>query len=223
MSNKSDSIGQITIPKRSKGRQSKAQDIKYRKEINKFCKAIIQIKSRLDFGVSSRGWCYILEQEASLLKSEFDAAESLINYCRKKGLLPLDICAEDQARAFHCDEKVDDTDIDDEAESIVSSALEWWNDYTGISFWKNQEYYVQMLVEKVDLLSLFELICREYRIRIGNAKGWSDVNQRADLMLKFDLPLKLVPHVKLEFCLFLFFNSGMPPVQEDGNSMNCVA
>jgi hypothetical protein len=30
-----------------------------------------------------------------------------------------------------------------------------------------------------------------------------------------DLPQILVPHVKLELCHFLFFNSGTPPVLED--------
>jgi hypothetical protein len=35
---------------------------------------------------------------------------------------------------------------------------------------------------------------------------------------KPDLPPILVPHVKLEFCHFLFLNAGMPPVLEDGNS-----
>jgi methylmalonyl-CoA mutase cobalamin-binding subunit len=40
---------------------------------------------------------------------------------------------------------------------------------------------------------------------------------------RYDLPPKDVPHLKLEFCHFLFLNSGMPLVLEDGNSMNCVA
>jgi hypothetical protein len=54
----------MIVPRRSKGRQSEAQSIKYQKDITHFCEAIIQIRSRLDFDVSSRGWCYILESEA---------------------------------------------------------------------------------------------------------------------------------------------------------------
>jgi len=38
-----------------------------------------------------------------------------------------------------------------------------------------------------------------------------------------DLPQILVPHVKLEFCHFLFLNSGMPLALENDNSRNYVA
>jgi hypothetical protein len=40
---------------------------------------------------------------------------------------------------------------------------------------------------------------------------------------KDDLPQKLVPHVKLGFSQFLFLNSGVPLVLEDGNSKNYAA
>jgi hypothetical protein len=36
-----------------------------------------------------------------------------------------------------------------------------------------------------------------------------------------DLHQKLVPHVMLEFSHFLFLNSGVPLVLEDGNSKKC--
>ena len=51
----------------------------------------------LDFAVSARGWCYILE-EHGLAKGDFDKAEAVINDARKAGLLPIDICAEDESR-----------------------------------------------------------------------------------------------------------------------------
>jgi transposase len=51
----------------------------------------------------------------------------------------------------------------------------------------------------------------------------NELNRLRQLEKEHDLPPKDVPHLKLEFCHFLFLNSGMPLVLEDGNSMNCVA
>jgi len=175
----------MIIPKLGKGKPSQTQRELYDAGIQTFCNEIMKIRSRLDFNIGSRGWCYILEQQAGLLKSDFDDAQKLIGDCRKKGLLPLDICKDDEARSFHCEEALDDSDIYDEAESIVSSALSWWEDYTGSSFWENQGFYVQMLVEKMDLRSLFEPVCKEYRVRLANARGWADISQRADLLRNF--------------------------------------
>ena len=42
-----------------------------------------------------------------------------------------------------------------------------------------------MTVEKVDLLSLFEPVCKRYRIQITNVSGWSDLNSRAAIMRRF--------------------------------------
>jgi hypothetical protein len=38
-----------------------------------------------------------------------------------------------------------------------------------------------------------------------------------------DLPLKLVPQVKLEFCYFLFFNAHMLQALEESNLVSCAA
>ena len=90
----------------------------YGKEIRAFCAAILEINSRLDFKVSSRGWCYLLE-ENGLAKGDFDTAQKLVNDCRKSGDLPLDICAEDGKREFDHLERIDTTTPDREAKLIV--------------------------------------------------------------------------------------------------------
>jgi hypothetical protein len=41
------------------------------------------------------------------------------------------------------------------------------------------------MVEKVDLVSLFQPICQDYRVPIANAKGWSDLHLRAAIMRYF--------------------------------------
>ena len=79
----------IHIPKRNKGKQSAIAQIAYDVEMVAFFEAIKKIDATLPFKVSSRGWCYILEDHG-LTKGNFKSAEDLINAGRKTGLLPID-------------------------------------------------------------------------------------------------------------------------------------
>jgi hypothetical protein len=139
---------------------------------------------RLDFQVSGRGWCYLLE-EHGLAKGDFNAAQRLINDCRKSGLLPLDICAEDGKREFDHLERIDTTTPEREARVIVDMVRLLPRRYTPVSFWEAQTHYVQMLVEKIDLRSLFSRVCSHYRVPLANAAGWADINSRAAMMRRF--------------------------------------
>jgi hypothetical protein len=138
----------------------------------------------LDFKVSARGWCYILE-EHGLAKGDFDKAEAVINDARKSGLLPINICAEDESRQSTEPESIDDETPTEFAEGWITYLKRAHENYTPISFWENQPNYVEMLVEKIDLKSLFQSDCDELRVRIGNTKGWLDINQRARIMQRF--------------------------------------
>jgi hypothetical protein len=175
----------ITLPKRSRGYQSDAARARYNKLLAAFCAAILAINSRLDFKVSSRGWCYILEDRGGLPKGDFDRAQALINACRKSGALPLDICADDSAREFDNLDWLDTNSPEEEARDIVRSLGTRHLLYSPFSFWEHQGCYVQMLVEKIDLKSLFGPICVGFFIPIGNARGWSDMNCRAAMMRRF--------------------------------------
>lgn len=174
----------ITLPKRKRGRQSAAADEKYEQEVEAFCEAINQIRSTLDFAVSSRGWCYVLE-EHGLTKGYFNTAQGLINELRKSGDLSLDICAVDESRNAINLEYIDDDNPEAEAEYIVDRMEEGYRNYHPISFWDDQDYYVEILVEKIDLKSLFDRVCKPFRIPLANAKGWSDINGRAVMMKRF--------------------------------------
>jgi hypothetical protein len=55
-------------------------------------------------------------------------------------------------------------------------------EYYPISFWEGQQYYVEMMVEKVDLVGLFRPVARKYYVPITNVKGWGDINCRAAMM-----------------------------------------
>jgi hypothetical protein len=173
------------LPKRPRGQQSPPNRRRYQADRDAFCQAIGEIKSTLDFEVSSRGWCYILE-EHGLEKGDFDSAQNLINDCRKSGELPLDICAVDEGRAAHCIEDIDTTSPEEEAESWVDYLREnAQNGYTPISFWEDLDTYVQMTVEKIDLIGLFEPVCEEFHVPLHNISGWNDINTRAAIMKRF--------------------------------------
>jgi hypothetical protein len=173
------------LPQRTRGRPTAASNACYAQQIKEFCERIVKIRSRLDFEVGTRGWCYLLEGEGVITKGEFDEAERLITRCRKTGDLPLDICAEDSKRAANGIEDIDENDVGEEVDSIIrriSFAHEW---YTPFSFWDDLDVYVEMAVEKSDLKSLFQLVTNEFHIVLQNIGGWADLNVRAHMMRRF--------------------------------------
>ena len=95
------------LPKLPPHRPSAAAKAAYLKGVKAFCKTLLKVQSGLDFQVGSRGWAYILEGERSINKNEIDAAQTLINDCRKNGDLPLDFCSEDDKRSAENVEQID--------------------------------------------------------------------------------------------------------------------
>ena len=96
------------LPRRPRGRQTPEAAARYWAAVEKFANVIKEIASGLDFRPSSRGWCYILEGMHYLTKADFDACFRLINDCRKRGILPLDIACEDEKRQFENLEEITD-------------------------------------------------------------------------------------------------------------------
>jgi hypothetical protein len=171
----------IAIPRLPRGRPSGSAQAAYNSEVQKFCDSLLEINSRLDFRVGARGWCYLLG-EHGLEKGDFDSAEGLIVECRKQRLLPMDICADDGARSFDYLEGDFDGDPADFADGILGAIQCQHERYMPFSFWDDKEVYLQTVVEKIDLKSLFGPISRHFRIPIANARGWSDLNLRWALL-----------------------------------------
>ena len=51
--------------------------------------------------------------------------------------------------------------------------------YTPFSFWDDKDFYIEMVVEKIDLVNLFMPVCAKFRIPIKNNVGWNDINSVA--------------------------------------------
>lgn len=183
----------VQLPVTRRGRRSANAQAIYDTQLKEFAEQILQINSRLDFPVSARGWCYILE-EYGLGKGDFDTASKRINECRKTGLLPVEIVADDQTRSTNNREGIiDDQSPAEFAESLKRSyideayenAYDFADRYNPFSFWEGKDVYIEMVTEKVDLKNLFQKICRDYFIPITNFKGWTDLNSRVALMRRF--------------------------------------
>lgn len=152
--------------------------------LHEFAEKIKELSEQIGFKVSARGWCYQLETERLINKDEFDKVESWINKCRKKGILPIDFTAEEEGRKFSC---VDIPDTDSPIEDLrywIENAMKTGERYK-VDWWIGEKYYIQMLVEKVDLKTLFMPVCKKYHIPIATSKGWSSMLQRAEYARRF--------------------------------------
>ena len=167
----------------------------HKNKLSEFADKMREISAKIGFKVSARGWCYLLETERYINKDQFDKVEGLINSCRKQGLLPVDFVAEEKAREFEGVERIDKLSVVKDSEGWLNGFENSGDHYTP-NWWKGERYYIQMIVEKVDLISLFKPVCDEYHIPIANSKGWGSVLQRATYARRYkeaeDLGLECV-------------------------------
>jgi len=73
------------LPRLPPHRPSAAARAAYQEKVGAFCAKLLEVRSGLDFDVGSRGWAYVLEGERLIDKDDIDAAQDLINACRKSG------------------------------------------------------------------------------------------------------------------------------------------
>ena len=155
-----------------------------KKNMEVFADLCLGISERIGFKVSSRGWCYLMEQAGYINKNEFDKVENWINRCRKDGALPVDFVAEEEARLFKGVEKPSTGTTEDTLDWMLRDVLEGDKYYTP-DWWRGEKFYIQVVVEKIDLKTLFEDVCKQYHTPIANARGWSSILQRADYARRF--------------------------------------
>ncbi len=172
----------MMLPKRKSGRQSAKAKEQYEADYNGFIADIISLQNSVDFKISSRGWGYYLEGEKLINKSEFNIVEKLINDARKNGSLPIDFTAKDTSRnaiGIVGEDYGIDNELKWQRKKVVNFIK---NYYTPELLCDTTKVYIEVVVEKKDLVGLFGPVCKKYQIPIGNMKGWSDINSRADLL-----------------------------------------
>ncbi|CAG4900280.1 hypothetical protein [Paraburkholderia saeva] len=175
----------LRLPQRPRGRLTAVAQAQHECDLDRFTEALKKEQSR--FGnnrISVRGWCYLLEQHG-LMKGDFPKAQRMINDFRKEGRLPVDFTASDEAR--EPDGLIyADGDAGDHADSLVDEIRGLPEDYQPFDVWTfSRNVYIEMLVEKVDLRTLFADTCRTFQVPISNSRGWADINSRAAMMQRF--------------------------------------
>lgn len=134
--------------------------------------------------ISARGWGYQLETDLLVTKGQLDRVENLVGVCIKKGFLPVDFVLQEDARKFSGVELPERRTPVEYMKSYLEAVLDCGDWYTP-DWWDGEKYYIQMIVEKIDLKKLFEPLCEEYHIPIATAKGWSSRLQRAEYARRF--------------------------------------
>lgn len=170
-------MSEVKIVLPGKGRQRHAQ-------LAAFANALIEVSQQIGFAVSSRGWGYQLEGFGLITKDQIDLVENLVNECRKRGLLAIDFTAEEEARKFSGVETPETMSPVEYMKQYLDATLQCENWYTP-DWWDGEKYYIQMIVEKIDLKTLFEPVCRKFHIPIATSKGWSSMFQRAEYARRF--------------------------------------
>ena len=152
--------------------------------LKKFAQQLKELSKQIGFKVSARGWCYQLESARLINKDQFDRVENVINKCRKKGILPIDFVAEEEGRQFSGVETPENGTPLEFLKAYIEAPLKCHRWYTP-DWWDGEDYYIQMLVEKIDLKTLFTPVCEKYHIPIATSKGWSSMLQRANYANRF--------------------------------------
>jgi len=153
-------------------------------ELITFAQQLKDISKEVGFKISARGWCYQLEGFLLITKEQFDKVEKIINECRGKGYLPIDFVAEERDRRFSAVETPTSVSPICYMKRFLDGALDCEEFYTP-DWWDGERYYIQMVVEKIDLKTLFLPICEKFHIPIATTKGWSSMLQRAEYSRRF--------------------------------------
>lgn len=145
--------------------------------------------------MSPRGWCYYFEGKGYITKERFTSVGADISRLRQEGYLPFNFVADEEGRQFD-----NVTGFEGSIGSGIKSPdymlLDINNKLANIfdieygfapapGYWEDEKYYVQMLVEKIDLVSLFAPICARYNIPIATTKGQPSTMQRAYMSKRY--------------------------------------
>ncbi len=179
---------EIRLPtKLGRGQPSKKVMELYLQSLKDFADDLKAIQETLDFHMGGRDWCYTMEPEhmGGLQKGQFNWAKEQIDKAREKGFLEPGFILEEDGHVVSNEYDIDQNPEDyvdeelDKFEAAEQTFLDCHVEYDWLSFWKDKKYYIQLLVEKVGLASMFRKVCNKYHIPIANMRGWGSYEQKA--------------------------------------------
>ncbi len=153
--------------------------------------AIERMSRDTGYRFGPRGWAYYAEGLGLITKGEFDRFEKLLTDMRKAGELDPDVIEPDASRIateVHDFDASNATPEEQAAYAVneIEDRLRLWADaYYQHGYWEGLDYYVEMIVEKKDLVQIFRDTCDRYRIRITNGKGDTDIHSRLAMLKRF--------------------------------------
>lgn len=163
-----------------------------RKQARREMGEAIELMSReTGYRFGPRGWAYYAEGLGLITKGEFARFEKLLTDMRKDGDLDPEVIEPDASRM--ATEVVDFDASRDTPEELAQYAIDeisdrlrsWADIFHETGYWDDLDYYVEMIVEKKDLVQIFRSTADHYNVRITNGKGDTDIHTRLAMLKRF--------------------------------------
>jgi hypothetical protein len=153
--------------------------------------AIEALSHATGYKFGPRGWAYYAEGLGLITKGEFSRFEKLLTDMRKDGELDPDVIEPDASRVATTVYDYDASTVTPEQqaqwaiEDISDNLRTWASGYFQHGYWDRLDYYVEMIVEKKDLVQIFQTTAARYNVRITNGKGDTDIHTRLAMLKRF--------------------------------------
>lgn len=153
--------------------------------------AIERMSAETGYRFGPRGWAYYAEGLGLITKGEFDRFEKLLTDMRKDGELDPDVIEPDASRTatdvndFNAAEAPPEAYARAAVDDIGDQLRSWATAFHESGYWDDLDYYVEMIVEKKDLVQIFRSTADRYNVRITNGKGDTDIHTRLAMLKRF--------------------------------------
>lgn len=163
-----------------------------RKEARREMAEVIEAMSlETGYKFGPRGWAYYAEGLGLITKGEFARFEKLLTTMRKAGELDPDVIEPDTSRIattvhdFTADYETPRQHAEYAVGQIANDLEGWARSFYEHGYWDDLDYYVEMIVEKKDLVQIFGDAATRLRVRITNGKGDTDIHSRLAMLKRF--------------------------------------
>jgi len=175
----------MTLPKHpTGGNPSPEKMAAYFAEVMPIFQRIEAYVAETGFKYGGRGWSYWAEGERLIDKGEFGSFEALLDRAVKRDWIDPNVIADDENRIADHIEQVDIDDPEGQARWAMSVAESVIEGYRPTSVWEDRDTYVEVSVEKKDLLQLFAPVCERYCVPMTNFRGDTDRNSRRRMLTR---------------------------------------